>query len=279
MKILGVCFLVGAAACSAGATEIKEFPAAGLKSLYAVAENGSLRVSGGQVNAVSVEISDNDPAKCAVTTKVEGGVLRLAAESLPAPAERSWRNLFGLVQHGSDRTECKASFRVTAPGSLPLELHNGLGGVEADSFRSDVAIYGGLGGVAISGLTGNLKIEDGMGKVSGSACAKSLKLKTDMGGVQLTGLCGPVDADKGMGNLDLEWVRAPASGEANISGGMGSVRLAFPANAKLDVSLTSDMGKTVNEFSNQGGFKVRGKLGMGEVSVVKAENKSAAVRE
>jgi hypothetical protein len=153
MKIIAACFLMISAAGLASANENMDFPTAGLKRLYAVTDTGALRVSGASKNSITLEISDNDPAKCVVTTKVEGDTLRLTAENLPRKVKKTWGNLFGLIQHGSSRTNYKASFTVTAPRAIPLELHSSMGGVN------------------VKGLTGDLKVEAGMGHVSGSVCA------------------------------------------------------------------------------------------------------------
>ena len=269
--IAGIVAVSLCAAAAAGAP--LKFPADGISRITTDIDMGTMRITGASVNEVSIEITDNDPARCAMTAKVQNGALNIKSESIQAQPSKTWSNLFGLFSSGKNGKNCKIAFNVTAPSALPLDLHSAMGANTVASFSSNVQVHASMGSIAVSALTGDLvDLRDDMGEISGSACAKELKVKSSMGGVNLTGLCGRADVDSSMGEVKMEWARVPAAGEAAINASMGAIRLTFPPDAKLDVSFPSGMmSKVTNEFDEHAGaFKVHGKAGMGSVSILKA---------
>lgn len=276
MKTLAASAFLAVCAVSAGycaPAETKTFPAAGLAGIYASAETGNVFVSGGAAGDISVEISDNDPGKCILTSKVEGGRLLLKAEGIRLPAPKSWRNLYGFLKRPGKKQDCPVNFRISSPSSVLLDVENGTGATDISAISSDVKIQSGTGRVYVRGLTGGLDIDTGTGPVEGAACVKDLRLRNGTGKIKLAGLCGPASAETGTGNLDLEWAKVPASGQVRVESGTGAVRLAFPAAAKLSASLTSGTGAVTNEFGNAGGFPVTVESGTGAVSLLKSSSK------
>ena len=272
--IAGVLAVNLCAAAAAGAP--LKFPAAGISRITTDIEMGTMLITGASVNEVTVDITDNDPAKCTAAVKVQNGALNIKSESIPAQPRKSWSNLFGLLGSGKDKKDCKIVFTVTAPAALPLDLHTAMGENTVASFSSNVQAHTSMGAIQVNGLTGDrLDLHDDMGEISGSACAKDLEVKSSMGAVNLTGLCGRADVNSSMGEVKLEWARVPATGEAAINASMGAIRLTFPSEAKLDVSFPSGMmSKVDNEFDQHAGaFKVHGRASMGSVSILKAAKK------
>ena len=250
-----------------------KFPAAGINRITTDIDMGSMHLTGAAVSEVTVEITDNDPGKCRVTTKVENGALNIKSECIAQQPEKTWRNFFGLFGSGKEKKDCRINFNVTAPATMPLALHTSMGANKVASFSSSVQVRDDMGAIEVSGLTGDLAdLNDAMGEISGSACVKALKVKSSMGSVNISGLCGPADVHSSMGSVKLGWARVPAAGEADINAAMGAIQLTFPADALLDVSFPSSMmSKVSNEFENHAGaFKVRGKASMGAVNIAKA---------
>ncbi len=277
MNKLIIAGIFAASLCAAAEAEAPlKFPADGISRITTDIDMGSMRITGASVNEVTVEITDNDPARCVVTAKVQNGALNIKSESIEVQPKKTWSNLFGLFGSGKDKKDCKIAFNVTAPATLPLDLRSDMGANTVASFSSTVQVNDSMGSIAVSGLTGDLvDLRDDMGEISGSACARDLKVKSSMGDVNLTGLCGRAAVNSSMGAVKMEWARVPDTGEAAINADMGAIRLTFPADAKLDVSFPGDMmSKVTNEFDeHSGAFKVHGKAAMGSVSILKAAKK------
>ncbi|MDA8130130.1 MAG: hypothetical protein M0011_01365 [Elusimicrobia bacterium] len=247
--------LAAAPAAYCAQSEVKTFPAAGLKKIYVDTGAGSITVDGGAKGEVRAEAIGDDLGKCAITMEVKGSELVLKAEdseAAKAAKKGFWRSLFsgGKADLGKG---CGAGFKVSAPAALS---------VKADT---------GAGSISVSGMTGELDADTGAGSISGSGCLAALKADTGAGTVRMDGLCGPAEADTGAGSIELSWAKAPSSGRVKADAGTGSITLVFPADASLDVKADAGIGKAVNEFGSGGRLKVLADSGVGSISVLKAK--------
>lgn len=248
--------LAAAPAAWCAQSDVKTFPAAGLKSIYADTGSGSITVdavTGGEVRA---EVVSDDLSKCSVTMAVKGSELVLKAEdskTAKAAVRRGfWKRLFSK-EGVSSHEGCGASFKVTAPASLS---------VKADT---------GAGGITVSGMTGELDADTGAGSITGASCLSAIRADAGAGSIKLEGLCGQADADTGAGSIELRWARVPASGKVKADSGAGSITLVFPPDASLDVDADPGVGGLNNDFSAGGKLKVEADSGVGSISVLKAQ--------
>ena len=105
-------------------SDVKTFPAAGLKSLSVDTSAGNIRVDGGAKDAVRAEVISDDLSKCEITMKVEGSELVLKAEDSKELKSKG---------EGFSGSGCGAGFKVSSPSALF---------VKADTGAGDIAVSG-----------------------------------------------------------------------------------------------------------------------------------------
>jgi len=233
----------------------KEFPAAGLKSIKVSVQIGNISVAGVSGSSVTARISNDEPAFCELTAKVEGSVLKLSARGTN---KWFWQ---------ADR--CRADFTVSAPAGLRLKAEAGLGDVSASGLSAGADINVGSGNVRLTGVAGGVAARDGNGLVSGSVGAGNVSADVGNGSVALSGLEGSADIKEGDGNVRLAWAKAPELGRADVKSGAGDVALAFPPGAQIQASVTSGLGAVDDAVANTAGapFVVKVISGVGHVSI------------
>lgn len=254
---LAVCTPLAAAASE---VEVKLFPAAALERMEIYAETGAINVKTSTGTQVRVEITDNDPRKCAITSKVDGKKLVLRAEQIKKSRFFS-----------SSGDNCKAAFTVYAPAALPVSAESGAGALDVSGRSGETSLKSGVGSVSVHAVSGGLDIKTGVGSVTGDACGGNLRIDAETGSVDLTGLCGPLRVETGVGTVALEWKKAPEKGEVRVKTETGKISLTFPAGTSLSANLKTGVGSIKNEFKDKGGLSVYAKSGVGSISVVKAD--------
>ncbi len=266
-KILMTAILLAAAGAGYCAEDsVKTFPAAGLKEISLDTGAGAISVKGAPGD-IQVEVTDNEPEKCALTMKTDGARLILKAEDISVK-QGFWKMLFSKGPRSV--SGCRAGFNVTAPPALNIKADNGSGRINISAMSGDVAADNGSGPISFEGLTGNLSADNGSGGISGTCCAKNLHADTGSGGINIKGLCGPVDADAGSGAIRLQWDKVPSSGQVRAETGSGNIILTFPDSAKLSSKLETSSGRVSNDFDNSGKFPVSAEAGSGNISLRKA---------
>lgn len=182
-----------------------EFGAGEIVEIQAETEAGeiSMEVSDGPVVKV-LPVPGVAPEKCEIGVDREGAKLFLSARS-----KKRW--FFG-------GGTCKTGFLISAPASTKLILKTGSGAVAVGAFSSGAVIHSGAGQVRLAGICGKIRVNSGAGPVSGEIDSGDLRVNI------------------GTGLVDLAWKKPPESGAAEICGGSGSVRLAFPAVSRINIS-------------------------------------------
>jgi hypothetical protein len=255
---LAVCTPLAAFAAEA---EVKLFPAAGLTGMDISAGGGDITVNASTGSQVRVEITDNDPQKCRLTMKVDGGRLVLKAEQLKKGS---------FFRPATHEDNCDASFTVSAPAGLELKARSGVGSVTVNGRSGASLLDSGTDSVTVHAVSGELKINTGTGGVKGDACGGTLRVNSGTGDVELTGLCGPASVHSGTGSVSLAWAKVPAKGEVEVKSGTSDINLTFPADASLSLKLKAGTGSVKSEFDTKAGLLVTATSGTGSVRVLKA---------
>ena len=172
-------------------TENLTFPAAGISVLEVDADNGSVEITGADVEEISVvaEVSDGLFGTRHDAT-VEGGTLQLQTT---CPPLSTW---------------CSVDYRVVVPRPVSVVLHA-------------------TNHVTVRDVTGYVRVDADNGRVDLARLGGDLAVNVDNGRLTAVGLRSPhvgVDADNG--RIELDFAAAPA--EVTASSDNGSVDIVVP---------------------------------------------------
>lgn len=243
----------------------KTFTVSGHAKVRVQTDDGSVRVSTGDIKQVEVRIVysgyklDRD---LRISTSQSGDSVEVVAKT---GSGMSWN-------WGSRHTELRVE--VHMPKNADLEVTTGDGSVQADSISGNLDIHTGDGSITVQGAKGEIRLRSGDGSIEGR------------------GLDGRVDASAGDGHINIEGrfdgltiktgdgsVTARASGGSkvqstwNIHTGDGSVDLELPGTiqANIDASthdghISLDIPVTVEgTFSSS---RINGKMNGGGSSII-----------
>ncbi|MCB1183537.1 DUF4097 family beta strand repeat protein [bacterium] len=187
-----------------------------------------------------------------------------------------------VTVRGSGRgLEVWADVTIRVPRGAELEVHNGLGGVEAADLEADlvldthsgrvkvrkvtgsVLVDTGSGHVEVDGVTGDLDVDTGSGHVELTACeGEDIKVDTGSGHVTLAEVrCGYLNVDTGSGHVKA---RGVSTDGARIDTGSGSVQLELAHMGKgkfvldtgsggIDLVLPPDASARISADTGSGG--------------------------
>ncbi|HBL15599.1 MAG: hypothetical protein A2X36_09505 [Elusimicrobia bacterium GWA2_69_24] len=227
-------------ACAAAQTGSREeFDAAAVKSVEVRTVAGDISLETSPAPKASVEVSENDPQKCAVTVELKGGRLLAEAKNLK---KLSWGD-----------SSCRAAFRVRAPTAAKLTA---------------ISVSG---KVAAAGFSGDVTLESVSGNVKAAGVSRSLRLKTVSGNAALSRLAGPLDAETVSGGINAAWTAPPGKEGVRVQTVSGDAELAFTAMTALAAVESKTLGSVSNEFpADPAGAPVRFKSVSGDLRIKKA---------
>jgi DUF4097 and DUF4098 domain-containing protein YvlB len=214
-------------------------------------------------SAIDLQVMVPTGAPCRVESgsgaiQVRGTLAALEAETGSGRIE-----IFG-VGHASLETGSGAVRAEKVNGALDVET--GSGSVELYEINGSVSVEAGSGHVTASKVKGNLNVETGSGRLqvadvygrveletgSGSAEVDRVKgqflgLETGGGALRLSGIdVGQLELDSSSGRVELDLAAVYPGGSYSIDTGSGSVVVAIPPDAGLEVRADTSSGKVTH---------------------------------
>ena len=262
--LLGSGMLLGPAA--AGADEVaKTFTVAGHARVRVQTDDGSVRVSTGDIKQVEIRVEytgyklDRD---LQVSASQNGDSVEVIAKTRGG----NWFN-FG-VRHSSLRVE------VHMPKEADLEVSTGDGSVQADSINGNLDVKTGDGHITVQGARGNIRLHTGDGHIEGRALDGRADITTGDGHVNVEGRFDALTIRTGDGSVTARAGKgSTVASPWNIHTGDGSVDLDLPGEmqANLDAS-THDgrisLGIPVMVEGTFSSTKILGKMNGGGQAIV-----------
>jgi DUF4097 and DUF4098 domain-containing protein YvlB len=263
-SLLGGGMLLGPAAVRADEVA-KTFTVAGHARVRVQTDDGSVRVSTGDIKQVEIRVEytgyklDRD---LQVSASQNGDSVEVIAKTRGG----SWFN-FG-VRHSSLRVE------VHMPKDADLEVTSGDGSVEADSINGNLDVKTGDGHITVQGAHGNIRLHTGDGHIEGRALDGRADITTGDGHVNVEGRFDALTIRTGDGSVTARAGKgSTVASPWNIHTGDGSVDLDLPGEmqANLDAS-THDgrisLGIPVMVEGTFSSTKILGKMNGGGQAIV-----------
>jgi hypothetical protein len=240
----------GAWAAEPGGT----FPAGEIRTVWVRTAGGPVRIDAlPEATEVTAQVNrDNWGDGCRAEVTAEGGTLRVLVEK----------------PTGKIGFSCTSEVVVTAPASMALDVVAPAGDLFIGGFQGGGSLEVGLGDIRLAGTSGPLSVRGSVGDLVGSYLGPDLRVHWDSGQVRLTGLVGTVGAEVGAGKLELDWDKAP-EGHFDLAVSAGSMNLAFPAAAPIDLDLDVKVGRLRNELDAalDAPTHVHARVGAGSIKV------------
>jgi hypothetical protein len=243
----------------------KTFTVAGHARVRVQTDDGSVRVSTGDIKQVEIRVVysgyklDRD---LQVSSSQNGDAVEVIAKTHGG----NWFN-FG-VRHSSLRVE------VHMPKDADLEVSSGDGSVEADSITGNLDVKTGDGHISVQGARGNIRLHTGDGHIEGRELDGRADITTGDGHVNVEGRFDALTTKTGDGSVTARAGKGSTVASAwNIHTGDGSVDLDLPGEmqANLDAS-THDgrisLGIPVTVEGTFSSTKITGKMNGGGQPIV-----------
>lgn len=291
---------VAAMAAPAAGQRAERFTLGGRAVVHNLA--GEVTVAPGSGGAVVVEVTPAGPDAARLRVTRDGDAVRVAfpgdrvvysrmgARSRSTFSVRPDGTLGGGVRArqvtvaGSGAgTRAHADVRVLVPAGRSVEIHQGVGRVQASNVNGRLALHTHAAAVHTQGTRGNLEVDVGSGQVEVRGAEGEVAVSTGSGAVTFSGVRGGrVEVETGSGAVTGSDVRAEeltvevGSGAVNVSGvsarevtvetGSGGVQLALAADAQtvtietgsggVDLSVPAAFGADVLVSTGSGGITV-----------------------
>ena len=211
----------------------KVLPAAGVRTVRANVEVGSLRLrtdSASEVRVVALRRmkggTDADQERWLRETKLEidrQGDTVVIKDVVPDALKK---------QQGKDRASSNLELEVRIPRGLSVETAIGVGDLRVEGAYEALRLKSGVGDVEIAGDAGELMVHSGVGK---------LKLTE----VAVNGAAAEINT--GVGDIDASLRRIPGK-DLKVASGVGHASVRIPAASKASVQLKSGVGTVKSDF-------------------------------
>ena len=233
MVLAGAVLLVPA---GARAEEVvKTFTVTGHAQVRVTTDDGSVRVSTGDVQQVEIRVVysgyklDRD---LRVETSQNGNAVEVAAKT----GSGSWFN-FG-VRHTSLRVE------VHMPKNADLNVETGDGSVEADSINGNLDVHTGDGHITVQGAKGNIRLRTGDGHIEGQGLDGRADITTGDGHVNIQGRFDALNIKTGDGSVTARADKgSTVASPWNIHTGDGNVDLDLPGEMQANLDASTHDGR------------------------------------
>lgn len=184
-----------------------------------------------------------------------GGEIRVHGRlsgSLAAPTFRHRLTASGLTLDPQCRTpigDCSASFTVTGPAAVPVNINDSFGQLDTGGLEGDVTLTSNSGNISASRLTGTLRLHDSFGDIDASALSGRLDLTSSSGDINVSQVSGDTQIFDNFGDVMVNGIAGP---EVNCTGQSADITLVFakvPRNVRVsdsfgDVTLELPAGDT-----------------------------------
>ena len=155
--------------------------------------------------------------------------------------------------------DCSASFAVTAPSGLPVNLSTQFGNLTASHLRGPVTLSGNSGDINTSSLTGKIQLNDQFGNIHASQLSGSMRVVNNSGDIDISGLTGPIQLNDQFGNINASGLDGGtrlvnSSGDINVSGLTGDSQL---RDAFGNITVTGASAATVQASNSSGDITLR----------------------
>jgi Toastrack DUF4097 len=154
---------------------------------------------------------------------------------------------------------CSASFTVTAPSGLPVNLSAQFGNLTTSHLRGPVTLTGNSGDIDASSLTGRIQLNDQFGNIHASRLTGTMRVVNNSGDIDISSLTGPTQLADQFGNINANGLDGSTrlvnnSGDINVSGATGDTQL---RDAFGNINLTGLSAATVLASDNSGDITLR----------------------
>lgn len=231
---VALCGLLAAPAVRAEEV-VKTFTIAGHARVRVETDDGSVRVSTGDIKQVEVRVIytgyklDKD---LTVSTTQNGDSVDVIAKTRGTWGWSNWG-----VRHSSLRVE------IHMPKDADLDATSGDGSVEADSINGNLNIRTGDGHISVRGANGDIKLHTGDGSIEGRDLNGRADLTTGDGHVNVTGRFDQLNIKTGDGSVQARAENgSKVASPWNIHTGDGSVTLEIPADLQANIEARTHDG-------------------------------------
>jgi DUF4097 and DUF4098 domain-containing protein YvlB len=262
--LVAAMFLVGIAPCRAEEVA-KTFQVAGHAKVHVQTDDGSVRVSTGDIKQVEIRVEytgyklDHD---LRVNMTQNGDAVDVEAKT----SGGSWFS-FG-VRHSSIRVE------IHMPKDADLQVQTGDGSVEADSVNGSIDAQSGDGHITIQGAKGDIRLRSGDGHVEARDLDGRVEVSTGDGSVNLEGRFDSLNVKTGDGSITAR-ARAGSKVQStwNLHTGDGSVDLELPDGMQANIDASThdghiSLGIPVTVEGTFSSSQVHGKMNGGGQAIV-----------
>jgi Putative adhesin len=212
----------------------KTFTVHGHAQVHVTTDDGSVRVSTGDVQQVEIRVVysgyklDRD---LRVETSQNGDSVDVQAKT-----SGSWFS-FG-VRHASLRVE------VHMPKDADLTVETGDGSVEADSITGNLDVHTGDGHISVQGAKGTIRLRSGDGHIEGRGLDGRADITTGDGHVNIEGRFDALNIRTGDGSVTARADKgSTVSSPWNIHTGDGSVDLDLPGELQANLDASTHDGR------------------------------------
>jgi hypothetical protein len=244
---------------------VKTFPVNGHAKLRVTTDDGSIRVSTGDIHQIEVRIVysgyklDRDLRVSATQN----------ADTVDVEAKTSSGGFFSFgVRHSSLRVE------IHMPKDADLEAVAGDGSIEADGVTGSIDARAGDGSITIQGGKGNVRLHTGDGHIDARNLDGNVDASSGDGSIHLEGRFDVVNTRSGDGSVEVRAL--PGSRVAatwNLKAGDGSIDVEIPGDMQATIDASThdghiSLGIPVTVEGSFSSSRINGKMNGGGQSIV-----------
>jgi len=234
LPCLAALLLLGGPATTRAEEVAKTFTVSGHARVRVQTDDGSVRVSTGDIKQVEVRVVysgyklDKD---LHVSTSQNGDQVEVIAKT-----SSNWGIHWG-VSHTNLRVE------VHMPKDTDLEVSSGDGSVEADSINGNLDVKTGDGSIRVQGAHGDIRLRTGDGSIEGQNLDGRADVTTGDGHVNLEGRFDVLNIKTGDGSVTAR-ARGGSKVQSswNIHTGDGSIDLELPGEIQANIDASTHDG-------------------------------------
>jgi len=234
LPLLAGVLVLGSAAGAQAEEVTKSFTVSGHASVKVGTDDGSVRVSTGDIKQVEVRVIysgyklDQD---LRVSATQSGDTVEVVAKTIS-----KWGFHWGSI-HNSLRVE------VHMPKDADLTVNTGDGSVEAESINGNLDVHTGDGSIRVQGAKGDIRLRTGDGSIEGRDLDGRVDVTTGDGHVNLEGRFDVLNIKTGDGSVTAR-ARGGSKVQSgwNIHTGDGSIDLDLPGEIQANLDVTTHDG-------------------------------------
>ncbi|MGP8000935.1 MAG: DUF4097 family beta strand repeat-containing protein [Streptosporangiaceae bacterium] len=154
---------------------------------------------------------------------------------------------------------CSASFTVTAPSGLPVNVSTQFGSLTTSHLRGPITLAGNSGDIDAASLTGRVQVTDQFGTIHARQLTGSIRVVNNSGDIDISSLTGPIQLTDQFGNINAAGLAGSSrlvnnSGDIDVSGATGDTQL---RDAFGNINMTGLSAATVSASNNSGDVTLR----------------------